>query len=275
MSNIWVTEQLYPTLRLSLCVEKILHEERSEYQRIQVLQTAYFGRTLILDGIIQITELDNAGYHELIAHVPALAVGAPKRALIVGGGDGATLKQLLRHPSLEEVVVCEIDRRVVEVCRQYFPSFAPAWDDPRVKLVVRDAFDYLAERPGAFDVICADTTDPVGMAERLYTEDFYRLVVQALAPNGAASLLGDQPYFSLDRIRSLLRAARDLVKHPAYYYAFVPSYSGGGAGFVYLSDVPWQAGLDRPYPPGQNDYLTPEIHRAAFALPAFIQRALA
>jgi spermidine synthase len=111
------------------------------------------------------------------------------------------------------------------------------------------------------------------MAERLYTEDFYRLVVQALAPNGAASLLGEQPYF-MDRIKELFRFARTLVKHPAYYYAFVPSYSGGSVGFVYLSNVPWQAGLERPYPPGQNDYLSPEVHRAAFALPAAVQRAL-
>lgn len=274
MSNVWFTEQLHPFLRTSLRVERILHEERSAYQHILVLDTAFFGRTLVLDGIIQLTELDNAGYHEMMVHVPALTVGAPRRALIVGGGDGGALAQMLRYPSLEEVVVCELDARVVEVCRTYFPTFASAWEDPRVRLVTRDAFAYLEERPGTFDVICADTTDPIGMAERLFSEDFLRLVVQALAPDGAAVTQCEQPYFDAALIQSLFRAAQKLVQHPAYYYTFVPTYPGGGIGFLYLSNRPWTEGLKRPLPPGENTYYNAEMHRAAFALPAFVQRLL-
>ncbi|MCS7089012.1 MAG: polyamine aminopropyltransferase [Thermoflexales bacterium] len=274
MGNIWVTENLYSYFRTSLSVRRILVDERSEYQHIQVLETDFFGRALLLDGNLQLTELDNAGYHEMMVHVPALVVGAPRRALIVGGGDGAALAQMLRYPSLEEIVVCEIDRRVVEVCREHFPAFRAVWDDPRVRLVVRDAYAYMEENPGTFDVICADMTDPLGMSERLFSEDFYRLIVRALAPHGAASAQCDQPYFGDELIRRLYAFARTLVKHPAYYQAFIPSYPGGGNGFLYLSNRPWEEGLNKPYPPGENHYLNPEIHRAAFALPEFLKRKL-
>lgn len=272
--NVWFTEQLHPFLRVNLRVERIAHEERSPHQHILVLDTAFFGRTLVLDGIIQLTELDNAGYHEMMVHVPALTVGAPKRALIVGGGDGAALVQMLRYPSLEEVVVCELDARVVEVCRAYFPAFARAWDDPRVRLITRDAFAYLEEQPGSFDVICADTTDPIGMAERLFSAEFLRLIVCALSPNGAAVTQCEQPYFDAALITQLYRAAQALVRHPAYYYVAVPTYPGGGIGFLYLSNQPWEKGLEHPYPPGENAYLNPQTHRAAFALPEFFRKAL-
>lgn len=274
MSNIWLTEQLHPFLRVGLNVQRIWVDERSDFQRIQVLDVEFFGRTLVLDGIIQITERDNAGYHEMMVHVPALAVGAPKRALVIGGGDGAALAQVLRYPSIEEAVICELDRRVVEVCREYFPAFAWVWDDPRTRLVVQDAFEYMKGQVGGFDVIVADTTDPLGMAERLFSEEFYTAVVKALAPGGAASAMCEQPMFNNDLIVRLYRFAKTLVKHPAYYYAQVPTYPGGGIGYIYLSDRPWQEGLDKPYPPGRNDYINPDIHRAAFALPEYFRRTL-
>ncbi len=142
-------------------VKRVLVDEQTQYQHLQVVETEFFGNTLVLDGIIQLTERDNMGYHEMISHVPMLAVGAPKRVLIVGGGDGGSLQQVLRYPSVQEAVVCELDQTVVDLFAQIFSRFfGDPWADPRAKLLVRDAFGYLEENPGQFDVIISDTTDP-------------------------------------------------------------------------------------------------------------------
>lgn len=272
--NLWFTEELYGFLRTGLRVQRVLAEEQTVYQHIAVLETQFFGRVLILDNVIQLSERDNMGYHEMITHIPMLAAESLRRVLIVGGGDGGTLQQVLRYPSVEEVVICELDQRVVELSRQHFPFFGDPWKDPRVRLVIRDAFAYLQENPGQFDVIISDTTDPIGMAERLFSEEFYRLLAAALTPNGAAATQCEQMFFDTALIQRIYLTARKLVKHPAYYYAHVPSYPGGVIGFMYLSNRPWESGLGKPYPPGENHYLNPEIHRAAFALPEFFRRVL-
>lgn len=274
MTDEWLSEDLHPYYRKSLKIKRKFVDEKTRYQHLQIFETEYFGNTLVLDGIIQLTERDNMGYHEMITHVPMLAVGAPQRVLIVGGGDGGSLQQVLRYPSVREAVVCELDQKVVDYSRKYFPAFGDPWADPRATLVVRDAFGYLEENPGKFDVIISDTTDPIGMAERLFSDDFYRLMVRALVPGGAAATQCEQPYFDTELIRTIYEAARALTKNPAYYYTQVPTYPGGGIGFMYVSDTPWQNGLQTPYPPGVNNYINPEIHRAAFAIPEFFRREL-
>ncbi len=270
----WFTEELHSYYRKGLRVRRVLADEQTAYQRIQVMETEFFGNALILDGVIQLTERDNQGYHEMIVHVPMLAFGEAKRVLIVGGGDGGSLQQVLRYPSVEEAVVCELDRRVVELSRRYFPSFGDPWADPRTQLIVQDAFQFLKENPGKFDVIISDTTDPIGMAERLFSDEFYKLMVGALTPGGAAATQCEQPFFDGALIKQVYASARALTKNPAYYYAHVPTYPGGGIGFMYVSDTPWQNGLKSMYPPGRNNYMNPAVHQAAFALPEFFRREL-
>ena len=185
------------------------------------------------------------------------------------------MQQVLRYPSVEEAVVCELDQRVVDLSREYFAvSFGDPWSDPRVKLLVRDAFGYLDENPGQFDVIISDTTDPIGMAERLFSDKFYTLIVRALVSGGAAATQCEQPFFDTALIKRIYQSARALTKNPAYYYANIPTYPGGGIGFMYVSDTSWENGLKTPLPPGINNYINPEIHKAAFALPEFFRREL-
>jgi spermidine synthase len=273
--SIWFTEELHPYYRKGLRVRRILADEQTQYQHLQILETEFFGKVMILDGIIQLTERDNMGYHEMIVHVPMLAVGQPKRVLIVGGGDGGSLQQVLRYPSVEEVVVCELDPRVVDLSREHLLDlFGDPWTDPRARLIVRDAFGYLEEKPGQFDVIVSDTTDPIGMAEQLFSDEFYKLIVRALGPGGAAATQCEQPFFDAELIKQIYRSAKTLMKNPAYYYANIPTYPGGGIGFLYVSDTPWTRGLETEYPPGENKYLNPDIHRAAFALPEFFRKEL-
>jgi spermidine synthase len=274
MNDNWLVEQLHPYYRKALHYSEKLVDEQSEFQHIEVYQSEFFGKVLVLDGIIQLTERDNMGYHEMITHVPLLAVGAPRRVLIVGGGDGGSLQQALRYPSVEEAVVCELDPRVVAVSREHFSFFGDPWSDPRAKLVAQDAFQYLQEQAGRFDAIISDTTDPVGMAERLFSEEFYRLMWRALAPGGAIATQCEQMFFDTALILEIYRFAQKLAAHPAYYHALIPTYPGGGIGFMYLSDTPWAEGLETPYPPGQMNYLNPAVHRAAFALPEFFRRQM-
>lgn len=273
--SIWFTEELHPYYRKGIRVKRVLADEQTKYQHLQFVETEFFGNAMILDGIIQLTERDNMGYHEMIVHVPMLAVGAPKRVLIVGGGDGGSLQQVLRYPSVEQVVICELDQRVVDLSREYFSaSFGDPWADPRATLLVRDAFGYLEENPGQFDVIISDTTDPIGMAERLFSDEFYNLMVRALVPGGAASTQCEQPFFDTELIKQIYKSAKALTKNPAYYYANIPTYPGGGIGFMYVSNTPWENGLKTPLPPGVNNYINPEVHKAAFALPEFFKRDL-
>ena len=272
-SQTWISEQLHPYYRKSLRVNAVLVDEQTQFQHLQLVECEYFGKTLLLDGIIQLTERDNAGYHEMITHVPLMAHGSPRRVLIVGGGDGGSLQQVLKHPTVEQAVVCELDRRVVEVCREHFTLFGDPWQDARASLVVEDAFTYLQQSSQKFDVIISDTTDPIGMAERLFSEEFYRLMVSSLTPGGAVATQCEQMFFDSDLIVSIYRMAQQLTRHPAYYHALIPTYPGGGIGFMYLSDTPWSEGLQRPYPPDLV-YLNPDMHRAAFALPEFFRRLL-
>jgi spermidine synthase len=270
----WLSEQLHPYYRKSLRIKNKLVEERTPYQFLQVFETEFFGKALVLDGIIQLTERDNMGYHEMIVHVPALAVADPKRILIVGGGDGGSLQQALKHPGVKEVVVCELDQRVVDVCREHFTAFGDPYKNPRATLVVQDAFAYLAGGREKFDVIVSDTTDPIGMAERLFSEEFYHLMKGALNPGGAMATQCEQMFFDIALIKEIMGFTKTLAKHPAYYHAMIPTYPGGGIGFMYVSDVPWTDGLNKPYPAGLN-YLNAEVHRAAFALPEFFRREVA
>jgi spermidine synthase len=274
MDSNWLIEQLHPYYRKALHFSEKLADEQTEFQHIEVYQSEFFGKVLVLDGIIQLTELDNMGYHEMITHVPLLAVQHPRRVLIVGGGDGGSLKQVLRYPSLEEAVVCELDQRVVDISRQHLTFFGDPWSDPRATLVVQDAFQYLQEQQGSFDVIISDTTDPVGMAERLFSEEFYQLMWQALTPGGAIATQCEQMFFDSSLIADIYHFAGRLAQNPAYYHALIPTYPGGGIGFMYVSNTPWTHGLNTPYPPGQMNYLNPEIHRAAIALPEFFRRKL-
>ncbi len=171
-------------------------------------------------------------------------------------------------------MVCELDQRVVDLSREYFTSFGDPWADPRSNLLVRDAFGYLEENPGTFDVIISDTTDPIGMAERLFSDEFYKLLVRALTPGGAAATQCEQPFFDMKLIKEIYKTAKSLLQNPAYYYANIPTYPGGGIGFMYVSDTPWENGLKNRFPPGTNQYINPDIHKAAFALPEFFRKEL-
>jgi spermidine synthase len=262
---------------------KPLVEEKSRYQRIKIFDTVANGRVMTLDDIVQITARDESAYAEMLTHLPLFEHGAATRVMIVGGGDLSIADEALKHKSVKEVVLVEIDERVIELCREHFPEInAKAFKDKRLKIEVADAFEYLgrAKSKGRFDLIIADRPDPVGPGKALFGETFYDRVKAGLAPGGFATFQTGVPFYQPWEITDALKELAEFFPHSGLYLSVVPTYIGG---FMALS---W-AGTGKPLgtPAGikrargafaaskiKTDYYNPDIHAACFALPEWIKR---
>jgi len=258
----------------------LAHEElvdvQTKFQRIQVYETPAFGRVLLLDGHIQLTELDEHAYHESLVHLPAIGLATLRTALVIGGGDGGVIRELVRHPSLVRVDMVEIDAGVVEACREHMPSLsAGAFDDPRVQLHIADAFPFVRQAPTTYDLIIVDSTDTYedetgALSEMLFTPAFYADLRTCLNPGGVVATQADNPVFcpySTDHIEDLFRS---VFTRTGRYRAVVPSF-GCMSGFVWGSQdhsvpsdpsrVDWSLGGFR--------YLSPATYAFAFAETGF------
>jgi len=272
--ELWFTELHTPGAGFSLRVRRTLHSERTPFQEIALVETEDFGRVLILDGTIQLTELDEFIYHEMLVHVPMCAHPRPRRVLVIGGGDGGCVREALRHPGVEEVVLVEIDRAVLDCCRKYLPGVAGRLDDPRVEVRIEDGVKFLRRHRGAFDVIIVDSTDPVGMAGPLTREPFFRAAREALAPRGLYAAQSQGPVFEGGQMRRVARAARRVFRSASFYLAATPTYPGGLWSFLLAArgGRPPAARPPRRLPARERTrYYSPAVHRAAFALPPFVE----
>ena len=265
----WHEEGVPPSIRQSLAVRR-LHEEQSDFQQIEVLENEVLGRVLTLDGIVQTTTADEALYHEMLVHVPLCGGLEPRerrRVLIVGGGDGGILREVLRHPAIEAVTLVEIDPRVVEVSRTWLP-FHGDFDDPRVELVHADAAKWLAERDDAppFDAILVDAPDPVGPGAALYARSFLTDASRALAPNGVLARHLGVPGYQPEIATPGVRALTEVFGAPSLYRVAVPTYTGGDLALAVVSRSARE--LRRPRGKAlEGNYYNACIHEAAFALP--------
>lgn len=270
--QVWFTEDQTANLRISVRVRQVLHCERSPFQEVMVLDTVEFGRMLVLDDVIQTSQRDEFAYHEMMAHVPLFAHPDPRRVLVIGGGDGGVLREVLRHPTVEEAHLAEIDRRVVEVARRYLPELN-AFDDPRARVFFADGIRHVEERPDTYDVIIVDSTDPVGPAVALFGTDFHRAVFRALRPGGIFVQQSESPFFNRDLIRRVQASLRTVFPVTALYWGVVPTYPGG----LWTYSVATRGPDPRAPRAGAWEalrlatrYYTPEVHRAAFVLPPFV-----
>jgi len=226
----------WPGIACSLEIEKMLFDQKSDYQHVQVFKSTAFGNVLILDGVIQLTERDEMGYQEMITHLPMFSHPNPENVLIVGGGDGGVIREVLRHKSVKHVTICEIDKVVIEQSKLHFKTMAAAWDDPRVNLVVDDAAKFMEtkEAEGKFDVIVCDSSDPVGPANVLFESPFYRSMHRALRAGGRASTQAESMWLMLPLIKNLLTNARKIFANAEYATTQVPTYPCGQIGFLLL-----------------------------------------
>lgn len=277
----WSTETLHADYAQSLRIDRLLYDSETEHQRLRVFENPTFGRVLTLDGVVQTTEGDNAIYHEMLTHVPILAHGAARRVLIVGGGDGGMAREVLRHASVEHVTMVEIDAGVVEFSKEYLPNLSQgAFDDPRLDLVIADGADFMKTTAGGFDVIIVDSTDPIGPGEVLFTDTFYGHAKRALAPNGILVTQNGVPFMQPEELTNTMRAFRALFADATCYLATVPTYAGGPMAFGWGTDgdareTPLDVLTGRFDAAGLTPfYYTPAVHRAAFALPGYVQRLI-
>ncbi|MCB2227013.1 MAG: polyamine aminopropyltransferase [Desulfarculaceae bacterium] len=257
-------------LGVALKVDEVLLHTRTQYQELHVVSAGRLGRVLLLDGIIQTTEFDEPGYHEMLAHVPLLTHPAPSKVLIIGGGDGGTLREVLKHPTVRSVEMCEIDGEVVEASKRFLPGLAAGFEDPRVSLTIGDGVAYVAQSGGGYDAILIDSSDPDGPAEGLFNESFYQSVQGALAPGGVAAALAESYYLYQDLIRDTFAVLERTFSQAAYYVAQVPTYNSGIIGFALMTTGAYPLSPPDAMRVGELEplrYYTEAAHRAAFALP--------
>jgi len=276
-------ETLYDALAQTFRIDKMYFEHKTEHQHLMIFHNAFLGRVMTLDGVVQTTEKDEFIYHEMMAHVPLFAHSDTRDVLIIGGGDGGMLREILKHPEVERVAMVEIDADVINMARQYLPKHsAGAFDDPRAKIVIADGMDFVRDTEQRFDVIISDSTDPIGPGEVLFTDDFYGQCKRILNPGGVMATQNGVPFFQIDEVTTTRKRMAPHFNDQTFYSAAVPTYYGGIMTFAWGSDNVElrQLGLDtlqqRYQQAGiKTRYYTPEIHQASFALPKYIQDVLA
>ena len=281
----WVNETLYPDWGQRFLVKRELARVQSDFQDIMIFESTSHGRVMLLDGVTQITERDEFVYQEMLAHVPLLAHGNAKNVLIIGAGDGGVLRRVLQHKGVERAVMVEIDGEVIRLCKEFLPDIAgDAWTNPRAEVIVGDGIDYVRRAPDAsFDVIIVDSTDPIGVGEALFTDEFYANCARILTERGLVVNQCGVPFMQADElVETSVRRAR-FIPHVGAFVAAVPTYVGG---FMTLGFAAKQAGLGQvPVETiraraeaagiiGLTQYWTPEIHVGCFNLPPYIAKHL-
>lgn len=276
-TELWFRERQRPGLELGLAVDEVLLLKRSRFQEIAVVQTREYGRLLALDGMVMTTEADEFIYHEMMVHPAMNCHPHPSRVLVIGGGDGGAIREVVRHRELERAVLCEIDPEVVEASRRFLPGLACGLDHPAVEVVHQDGLRYLEGRRGAFDLILVDSPDPVGPALSLYCREFYGLCLQALAEEGILVVQSESPVLHREIIQSVagaMAAAGFPTVH--FYWAVVPTYPGAMWCWAMASKGPHPLEGFREERcrrmEGELRYYNRRVHRAAFALPTFFRR---
>ncbi len=275
----WFTETLWPSWAQKIKVKEVLYHDKTEHQDLIVFESEAWGRVLALDGVVQTTTGDEFVYHEMLVHTPILAHGKAEDVLIIGGGDGGCLREAVKHPGVRRVTQVEIDAGVIEFCKKYLPSLSDgAFAHEKARVVIADGARYAAETQDRYDVIIVDSTDPQGPGAVLFTEPFYRDCRRMLKPGGIMVTQCGNPSIHPDELeftQGRQRAAG--FADVTYYFAAVPTYIGGSMALGWACDEPAlrQVGadeLERRGVPAELRYYTPEIHKAAFAHPAWMKR---
>ena len=273
-TELWYTEPFDTGWRVAFRIRRTLFSGSSRYQQIDLFESESFGKILVLDGMTMLTERDECGYHEMLVHLPMFTHPEPKRVLIVGGGDGGTLREVLKHPCVEEAVQVEIDGEVIEVSKRFLPGLASAFEDSRARVVVGDGIEYVQSAPEAsFDVILVDSTDPIGPAEGLFERGFYQECKRILREDGIITVQSGSPLFQPDVLRQVSALFKGLFPICRTYLSSVPAY-GGPWSFTLGS-----LGPDPTQGPSRDvsslsdglRYYTPDLHQGALALPKYIE----
>lgn len=275
--ELWCTEHQTENVQLSARIRATLFSGKSDFQEILVLDSFEFGRMLVLDGVFQTSIFDEYIYHEMIAHVPLHIHPSPRKVLVIGGGDGGCVREVVRHPEVEAVKMVEIDGMVVEVSKKYLPEISTAMlhGHPKLDVTIGDGIQHMKDVENEYDVIIVDCSDPIGPGEGLFTRDFYQNVYKALKPDGLFVQQTESPFYHQPLIRRLNRDIRSLFPITEMYLAQIPLYPGGLHCFTIGSkkydsqSVKPSRILDIPY-----RYYNQDIQKSCFVLPNFVRELI-
>ncbi len=278
--NLWYTEDHSPNVRFSMKVDDHLYSGQSEFQKIDILQTVEFGKVLTLDGLVMVTEKDEFIYHEMITHVPMATNPKIKKVLVIGAGDGGTVRELTKYQTIDQIDMVEIDKMVVDVCREYIPQTASQLDDPRVNLYYEDGLKFVRHKENEYDLIIVDSTDPFGPGEGLFTKEFYGNCSKALTEDGILVNQHESPFYTEDALGMQRAHQRIIGFFPIcdVYQVHIPTYPSGHWLFGFASkkynpitDLDAEAwnrlGL-------KTMYYNTEVHVGSFALPNYVKERL-
>jgi len=272
MTN-WREEKLHSAWRARFEVSNLVYEEKSEFQNIVVFDNENYGRILMIDGIVQLSTRDEFIYHEMMSHVALFSVENPASVLIIGGGDGGIMREALRHRSVTDVTLCELDETVINISKRYLPSVAGgAFEDPRAKVEIMDGAKFMAETQKKFDAILIDSTDPIGPGEILFSEGFYANCARCLKPGGVIVTQQGAPIFQGGELRNSLTKLRPNFAFTSFFLLSPASYFGGNFALGFSSNAVKSKGPLRKDPSIETKYYSPEIHASAFVIPNYIKQ---
>lgn len=270
--DMWLKEGQIADAAMTYKIKETLITKKTEYQDLAIVDTYAFGRMLILDGIVQTTIKDEYVYHEMISHIPLFTHPNPKKVLVVGGGDGGAIREVLKHPSVEKAVLCEIDKAVVDECKRFLPEISCALDNPRCEVFIGDGIKYVHEHKNKFDVIIVDSTDPFGAAEGLFGGSFYKEIAECLTEDGIFIAQTETPFYLPEVVKRVYNDAKAVFPITKLFMAAIPTYPSGFWSFTVGS---------KKYDPETVDlsntidietrYYTKKLHRSCFVLPKFIE----
>lgn len=268
----WFTERQTPTFGITTKVRKIFVEEQTLFQYLVMLDTEEFGRMLVLDNMIMTTIKDEFVYHEMVVHPALVTHPNPKKVLVVGGGDGGAVREIMKHAKIEKVVLVEIDGKVIEYSKQYLPEIAAELDNPRVEIKVDDGYMHILNIKNEYDVIIVDSTEPVGPAAPLFERGFYQSIYDALKEDGLFVAQTDNPWFKAHLIQQVNRDVKEIFPIVHVYGANIPTYPSGFWTFTMGSKQHDPLQMDETQiSEMKTRYYSPRIHKAAFCLPKFVE----
>lgn len=278
--ELWYTENHTPNVRFSIKVKKQLVSVESQFQRIDVFESYEFGKILVIDGYLMLTEKDEFIYHEMLTHVPMAVNPDIKNVLVIGAGDGGTIRELTRYQSIEKIDMAEIDKLVVDVCREYIPQTASKLDDPRVNIYYEDGLKFVRGKQDEYDLIIVDSTDPFGPGEDLFTKEFYGNCYKALKEGGILVNQHESPYYPNNAMamQKAHKRIKSIFPVSMIYQAHIPTYPSGHWLFGFaskgldpildLKEERWNSlGI-------KTRYYNTQLHRGCFALPNYVKELL-
>lgn len=275
-----ISDTMWPGQAMTLKVEKVLHHEKSKYQDVLIFKSTTYGNVLVLDNVIQATERDEFSYQEMITHLGMNSHPNPKKVLVIGGGDGGVLREVVKHDSVEEAVLCDIDEAVIRLSKEYLPEMSSVYSHPKVKTHIGDGFQFLRDYQNTFDVIITDSSDPEGPAESLFQKEYFELLRSALTEKGVITTQAESMWIHLPIIKDLKKACSEVFPVAEYAYTTIPTYPTGQIGFMVCSKDK-DADVTKPIRSITEDkenelyrYYNKRIHKSSFVLPNWVSNEL-